>query len=204
MANVFPMSYQPAQIIYPTVDQNYNPAYQQTQMQQPQIQQPQMQQNQMAYQQPNPTNQVTQVQQTTQQIPTPPIMQPAGSNMIFVDGESVADRWVLGKGETVVLFDQNKDVFYVKSVNENGMPMPLEVCSFKRKIKGREEIDVTENAVESDNPINDSRYVTVDEFERRITELNKSIFKLMSSFDSIKDNFHDSKEMNSDEKRIII
>lgn len=145
VSSSFPVGYQPAQITYTPV------------MYPPPTSQPQ--------------NNVSAISQNESVQPYTPVFQPKGSNMLMVDGRHVVEKWVLNKGETMVFFDRNKDVFYVKSVSEQGMPFPIEECTFKRKS------DVDENEQPSPEP---SKYVTSEELDEKFKMLHKEIFDLLN------------------------
>lgn len=69
----------------------------------------------------------------------------------WVQGFEVAKSYPVAPGNTAILFDTEKEVFYVKSVDQNGFPLPLIVNEYK---------DVTDQYV---TPIeNKSDYVTED------------------------------------------
>lgn len=175
--NPFPVGYQPAQIVYPPV------MYPTVSMQ-----------NSGQNTQPMQQTQTSNVGQNTQpQIqPTyPPVVQPRGSNMLMVEGRHVVENWVLNKGETMVFFDRNKDVFYVKSVSEQGMPFPIEECTFKRKADSSETEETEQTA-----PI-PSKYVTSEELNEKIDNLHKEIFELLSA----KSN---EKEVDNNGRQLIV
>ena len=51
----------------------------------------------------------------------------------FVNGIAEVDSWVVQRGQSVYLFDRNQNVFYVKSVSDNGMPNPIEVYDYTKR-----------------------------------------------------------------------
>lgn len=158
----FPVGYQPAQITYTPV----------------------------MYPQPaaQPQSNVPTVSQNEPVQPYTPVFQPKGSNMLMVDGRHVVEKWVLDKGETMVFFDRNKDAFYVKSVSEQGMPFPIEECTFKRKVDGEE----NEQPVPEQQP----KYVTSAELDEKFKLLHKEIFDLL--------NESGKKEANDNGKQLIV
>ena len=82
--------------------------------------------------------------------------------MLFVNGIQEANAWVVQPGQRAFLMDRNENVFYIKSVNENGMPNPLEVYDYKKR--GNTE----QTAPES---VDHAEYITREEFEERLAEL---------------------------------
>lgn len=57
--------------------------------------------------------------------------QPANySDMIFVQGKDAAKVYPVARGSSVVLFDSEGDKFYIKAVDNTGMPMRLRTFSY--------------------------------------------------------------------------
>ena len=83
--------------------------------------------------------------------------------VLFVDGIEGANSWVVQAGRKVFLMDRNANTFYIKSVNPNGMPNPLEIYDYKRR-------ETAQTATESD-----SKYVTHEELEERLAALKKPV-----------------------------
>lgn len=64
-------------------------------------------------------------------MPEPPrVNQPIN----WVSGEAGAKSWIMGKGETVLLMDSESQVFYLKSTDQTGMPMPLRIFDYKERV----------------------------------------------------------------------
>lgn len=86
----------------------------------------------------------------TQQTQTPGIT--------WVQGESGAKSYLVGAGQSVLLMDSEDSVFYIKSTDGSGMPMPLRVFDYtERKAPGTDQ----------KNPVMDmSEYLTRDEFKK--------------------------------------
>lgn len=61
-----------------------------------------------------------------------PIQQPAQSNqsLIYVQGEAAAKSWMVGAGQSVLLMDSENPVFYIKSADASGIPLPLRVFDY--------------------------------------------------------------------------
>ena len=74
----------------------------------------------------------------------------------WVSGEAGAKSWIMGKGETVLLMDSESQVFYLKSTDQTGMPMPLRVFDYKERVT-----ETPQNTVMASN--ND--YVTRQEYD---------------------------------------
>lgn len=83
------------------------------------------------------------------------------SNLMFVNGLQEANAWVVQPGHRAFLMDRNTNTFYVKSVNENGMPNPLEIYDYTKR-------DQEQMSVKAESP----EYITRQEFEERLAKLS--------------------------------
>lgn len=126
---------------FPATYQGYQPTYPMYQSYQPQPQQMQIPQQTM------------QVQQND-------------SVIMFVNGLDEANAWVVQPGKSAFLMDRNANSFYVKSVDANGMPNPIEVYDYKKR-------DQDNNRQEQKQApqIDTDMFVTREEFEERIAQL---------------------------------
>lgn len=52
------------------------------------------------------------------------------NSIIWVQGEGAAKSYAIPFGASVPLFDTEGDVFYIKSVDASGMPMPLRTFKY--------------------------------------------------------------------------
>lgn len=149
---------------------------------QPTMTQPMMQQP-MIY--PQQTQMVEQPQTQMGQ----PQTQTNDSFFIWVQGEAGAKSYPVARGTTVPLFDSEGDFIYFKSVDNNGVPMPLvtKVISdppYKDKTKVVQE-DVAEVQVDMSNYVTKEVY---DELLKKCKDLETRILDLetkpTSSFNS--------------------
>lgn len=103
---------------------------------------------------PQNTQPVQQVAPVQQNAPAP-----QGNNgLIWVQGEAGAKSYLVAPNTTVMLMDSENDVFYLKSSDASGMPMPLRVFEYKE----RKSADSEPNRLQRDNsPV----YVTKREFD---------------------------------------
>lgn len=95
-----------------------------------------------------------------QQIPQP-IVQPQndGPIMAWVQGGiNGAKSYPVPPNQRAYLFDSEDNTFYVKDVDQNGMPKPLRA------------FDYTERIIEEEQPNNTSNFVTRDEIKDIIKE----------------------------------
>ena len=112
------------------------------------------------------TNQMQNVV-TTQPMPSQP-MQQQSSQIIWVSGEAGAKSYLVAPGNTVMLLDAENSVFYLKSADASGMPLPLRIFDYKERTTMAQQAfggSVTAESLNLDN------FVTRKEFD----ELKASI-----------------------------
>ena len=109
----------------------------------------------------------------TQFIPQQPVPSAAPQNnqannngsINWVMGEAAARSYAVAPGQSVLLLDSDSSVFYIKSADASGMPLPLRIFDYKERTQQPH----TEPQVQQSAPLTD--YVTREEFEKRIAEL---------------------------------
>ena len=104
---------------------------------------------------------------TSQPMPSQP-MQQQSSQIIWVSGEAGAKSYLVAPGNTVMLLDAENSVFYLKSADASGMPLPLRIFDYKERTTAAQQAfggSVTSESVNFDN------FVTRKEFD----ELKASI-----------------------------
>lgn len=95
-------------------------------------------------------------------------MQQQSSQIIWVSGEAGAKSYLVAPGNTVMLLDAENSVFYLKSADASGMPLPLRIFDYKERTTATQQAFggfVTAENVNLDN------FVTRKEFD----ELKASI-----------------------------
>lgn len=95
-------------------------------------------------------------------------MQQQSSQIIWVSGEAGAKSYLVAPGNTVMLLDAENSVFYLKSADASGMPLPLRIFDYKERTTAAQQAfggSVTSESVNFDN------FVTRKEFD----ELKASI-----------------------------
>ena len=95
-------------------------------------------------------------------------MQHQSSQIIWVSGEAGAKSYLVAPGNTVMLLDAENSVFYLKSADASGMPLPLRIFDYKERTTMAQQAfggSVTAESVNLDN------FVTRKEFD----ELKASI-----------------------------
>lgn len=90
--------------------------------------------------------------------------QPAqqSSQIIWVSGEAGAKSYLVAPGNTVMLLDAENSVFYLKSADASGMPLPLRIFDYKERTTAAQQAfggSVTAETVNLDN------FVTRKEFD---------------------------------------
>lgn len=120
----------------------------------------------------NPTTARQDVPQYNQQYQpmAQTVQAPQNNNgLIWVNGEVGAKSYLVAPGNTVMLMDAENSTFYLKSADASGMPMPLRIFDYKER----------QNATTSDFkaptidfPELDSKYITREEFERRMASVS--------------------------------
>ena len=66
---------------------------------------------------------------TSQPMPS----QQQASPIIWVSGEAGAKSYLVAPGNTVMLLDAENSVFYLKSADASGMPLPLRIFDYKER-----------------------------------------------------------------------
>ena len=94
-----------------------------------------------------------------QQQNVPQAQNNAQTGIIWVQGVEGAKAYPVGAGNNVLLMDSEESVFYIKSTDPSGMPMPLRAFKYS---------EIGEQKAEQ---IDMSGYVTKEELEARLKEL---------------------------------
>ena len=159
--NFYPVAQIPQGVPYPQ-QQMVDPS----QMQAPQMQPAQMQATQM----PN------------RPAPQPMADLTQDSYFIWVQGEAGAKSYPVARGTTLPLFDTEGDFIYFKSVDNNGIPLPL-----VKKVLSDPPVETRVAAVPT-TALDTGNYVTkheYDELEKKCSELENRIMELETRPDSI-------------------
>lgn len=104
--------------------------------------------------------------QPVQQVPTP--AQQVNSGLVWVQGEAGAKSFLVAPGCTVMLMDSEGERFYLKSADASGMPLPLRVFEYKERTETAQQTAGGSVAAFGDL---DNKFVTRDEFERRMASI---------------------------------
>lgn len=98
-----------------------------------------------------------------QALPQTQQQQPQNNGVIWVQGEAGAKSYLVAPGQSVLLMDSENYVFYIKSSDSSGMPMPLRVFDYTER---------TPQQQQQSKQTND--YITRKEFEKRLSELKNA------------------------------
>ena len=93
----------------------------------------------------------------------------ATPGLIWVQGEAGAKSYLVAPNSTVMLMDSEKDVFYIKSADSSGMPLPLRVFDYQERGKSPDRASFTTPSIDL------STYVTKEEFEAFSTSIKERL-----------------------------
>lgn len=88
----------------------------------------------------------------------------AQNGIVWVQGIEGAKAYPVAVGTSVLLMDSEDSVFYVKSSDASGMPMPLRIFDYSER-----------STQPTPQPQVMPEYVTREEFERQIAEITKKL-----------------------------
>lgn len=81
------------------------------------------------------------------------------NGIVWVQGEAGAKSFLVAPNQSVLLMDSESNVFYIKSSDASGMPMPLRTFDYQERVVAKNETT------------NTGDFVTREEFEKRIKEI---------------------------------
>ena len=110
-----------------------------------------------------------QFQQPINQLPNQQPVRQNNSGFVWVQGgEAGAKSYLVAPGETVMLMDSENPVFFLKSADASGMPMPLRIFDYKERANA----PVSDfKAPTRDFSELDGRLITREEFEQRMASM---------------------------------
>lgn len=86
----------------------------------------------------------------------------------WVQGEAGAKAYPVQAGQSALLMDSENNVFYIKSTDNSGMPLPLRTFDYKERT-AQSTSKMAQNAPQT--AIDTSLFVTRNELEERLAEL---------------------------------
>ena len=94
----------------------------------------------------------------------------SNSSIRWVQGEAAARAQYVDPGTSSIFLDSEDNLFYIKTTDTSGIPMPLRIFKY-------EEIKPDSDKRSAATDIDTSFFITKEEFEKRITELENLIAK---------------------------
>ena len=95
-------------------------------------------------------------------IPQQPIIQTQpvtnDNGIIWVQGEAGAKSWAVAPGKSVMLMDSENSVFYIKTTDNSGIPLPLRIFDYTERTQ-------QDTAPAEAVQVTNSQYVTKDELK---------------------------------------
>lgn len=95
----------------------------------------------------------------------PQTAQSAGSGIVWVQGEAGAKSYLVAAGNSVLLMDSENSVFYIKSTDPSGMPLPLRIFDYSER---------TQQKPQNPAPVpqfDPNQFITRQEFEQAMAKL---------------------------------
>lgn len=89
--------------------------------------------------------------------------QPQMGGMNWAENEGVANSWPVAPGTSVPIFDKTSNTFYIKTVDQSGMPAPLRIFDYTER--------KTNNAPTSDDAV--TKKDLEELYGRIMAEINK-------------------------------
>lgn len=89
--------------------------------------------------------------------------QVSSNGINWVQGEAGAKSYSIAPGQSVLLMDSENNVFYIKSSDGSGMPMPLRIFDYTERTINNKNETISTSTVD---------YVTREEFEKRLAEIS--------------------------------
>ena len=84
--------------------------------------------------------------------------QTQSNGILWVQGESAAKSYPVAAGQSVQLMDTEDSIFYIKTVDQSGMPQPLRVFEYKERTQTAHSSPVSSSKTSDE-------YVSRKEFE---------------------------------------
>ena len=92
----------------------------------------------------------------------------SGSGIIWVQGEAGAKAFPVGAGQSVQLMDSEDMVFYIKSVDQSGIPKPLRIFDYTERTADHSEAT-------SPKPAPSDDFVSRKEFDEFREDVKRSM-----------------------------
>jgi hypothetical protein len=99
-------------------------------------------------------------------VPQTPQQQNNGINWVL--GETAAKSYAVAPGQSMLLMDSESPVFYIKSTDQSGMPLPLRIFDYTER---KNEHTTNTNIVTTKN----TDYISRSEFDAFKSEIQSAI-----------------------------
>ena len=106
---------------------------------------------------------------------TPSPTQNGNGGLIWVQGEAGAKSYLVAPGTNIMLMDSESQVFYIKSADASGVPLPLRIFDYTERVANAQQ--TSNSAAQSANGFDPNNYITRDEFERRMASATSASVK---------------------------
>lgn len=129
-----------------------------------------------------PMDRLAQLQAQQYQMPQQ-VMQPAppqiNQGLLWVQGEAAARSYLVAPNTTVLLMDSDDSIFYLKSADNSGMPMPLRIFDYTERTQQNVPQNVPQSSQNEQTNLDD-KYVTRQEYDA----LQAKYVEIMNKLDS--------------------
>lgn len=89
--------------------------------------------------------------------------------LIWVQGIEAAKSYPVSAGQSILLMDSESNVFFIKTADASGMPLPLRIFDYSERTSNN--VPKTAQETHTEPSIDLSAYVTRDELESRIAQI---------------------------------
>lgn len=143
-----------------------------------------------------PMDRLAQLQAQQYQMPQqvmPPAPPQTNQGILWVQGEAAARSYLVAPNTTVLLMDSESQVFYLKSTDNSGMPLPLRIFDYTERTIQQ---NIPQNEPQPQQSIQtnlDDKYVTREEYRC----LQEQYTEIMDKLDS----FHASMVVSEDSRK---
>lgn len=98
---------------------------------------------------------------------TTPAAVQSSPGIVWVQGIEAAKSYLVGAGQSVLLMDSENSVFYIKSTDQSGMPLPIRVFEYTEKVQ--------QPAGSASAAPDMTQYVTHDELQKFAEEIRNQM-----------------------------
>ena len=115
----------------------------------------------------------------TTQPQYPVQQQPSNNGINWVLGETAAKSYAVAPGQSMLLMDSENPVFYIKSTDQSGMPLPLRVFDYTER---KNDATTSSNIATTKN----TDYVSRSEFDAFKSEIQSVIRQRQNNNSNVK------------------